>query len=222
MNSSSTLAERVTERDYIRHEVEALFAARDRGDKADVLLTSVTLQQVLYGIGIGAGDRGETCARIYMSNGSYLLPNRERERVFDVDASEGQSNLSGINPTGDEPMTMTATTTPEAALSLVADPLACPDWCVSAHDDPCDDESAPTHAGPTFGDWIHVELSEGYNGYGLRAWVDDSCLSSLVLINGQPVLNDERVASADDLSVADLRRMRDDLAVAAEWMEAHQ
>ena len=75
----TTTIERVTERDYIRHEVEAMFAAQDRGDKADVLLTSVTLQQVLYGIGIGAGDRGETCARIYLENGSYRLPDRERE-----------------------------------------------------------------------------------------------------------------------------------------------
>jgi len=95
MTSTATI-ERVTERDYIRHEVEALFAAQDRGDQADVLLTSVTLQQVLYGIGIGAGDRGETCSRIYLENGSYRLPDRQREREIAV-ASEARRNLSGSN-----------------------------------------------------------------------------------------------------------------------------
>ncbi len=83
----TTTIERVTERDYIRHEIEALFAAQDRGDKADVRLTSATLQQILHIIGLGAGDVGETCSRIYMENGSYRLPNRERESQTGIGSS---------------------------------------------------------------------------------------------------------------------------------------
>jgi len=80
----------------LRHEIEALFAAQDRGDDADVRLTAATLRQVLHVIGLGAGDMGETCARIYMSNGFYRLPDRDRGRAFSV-ASDVERSLSGNN-----------------------------------------------------------------------------------------------------------------------------
>ena len=99
----STTIERATERDYIRHEVEALFAAQDRGDDADVRSTAATLQQILHIIGLGAGDAGETCSRLYIDQGQYRLPDRERASAAALEAvgpvPSARSRLTQSTPT---------------------------------------------------------------------------------------------------------------------------
>lgn len=70
----------VTEREYVEHEVAALFDAMRRGDAEDVRLTAVTLQQLLHIIALSHGETGATCARLTMDQHGHVLPDRERER----------------------------------------------------------------------------------------------------------------------------------------------
>jgi hypothetical protein len=72
----------VSKAEYLHHEIDALLDAACRGDKGDALSTIATLQQMLHIESIQFGGSEETCARIYMSQGAYVLPDREAEREW--------------------------------------------------------------------------------------------------------------------------------------------
>ena len=64
------------QRDYIDHEVKALWHAIDRGDVEDVLSTIATLRQELHLLSLPYGGPDNTCARLAQFNGRYVLPSR--------------------------------------------------------------------------------------------------------------------------------------------------
>lgn len=70
----------VSERDYLEHEVAALYDAMHREDTNDVRCTIATLQQILHILSLTYSAH-EACARLYMDNGGYVLPDREREKA---------------------------------------------------------------------------------------------------------------------------------------------